>query len=139
MNEEVTWAEAALDACLRHLEVSTITEARHVMVEVAWIDSPDSFCIIYRPPYDPERRVGLRRHRADAKKAANAPYRLGDLAPADYYIEDPAHPTPAAFGDTVADFDLGEPLGNVMRILRLDQDGIGWWGSLASQLPTRPA
>ena len=139
MGEDGTWAAAALDACLRRLEVSTITEALHVVVDGAWVDGPDSFCIVYRPPFDPERVVGLRRHRGDAKNAVSAAYALGNLAPADYYIEDPEHPTPVAFGDTVADFDIGEPLGNVVSILRLDEHGIGWWGSLESQLPTPPA
>ena len=61
----------ALRSCLEHLQVSTVTEAQHVIVEVSWVDGSDAFCVVYRPPYDPTRRVGLRRILAPAMKAVS--------------------------------------------------------------------
>lgn len=45
---------------------------------------------------------------------------------------------PESFGQDVADFDIGEPLGTVAKSLRRDDHGVSWWGELAEQLPTLP-
>jgi hypothetical protein len=128
------WADRALLACLEHLAVSTTTEAREVVVERAWVDGPDAFVVIYQPPYDRGRLVGLRRNRSDAD-APESEWKLGDMSPTPY-ISDPAAPDPVAFGKTVADFDIGEPMGNGVNILRADDDGVEWWGNLGEHLPT---
>ena len=133
MTDSGSWADNALRACLDRLRVSTLTEAREVTVARAWTDGEEAFCVVYTPPYDRTRTVGIRRHRSDAA-AVNDDWQLGDFAPSPY-IDNPADPDAKAFGETVADFDIGEPLGNTVRILRKDVDGIGWWGTLGSDLP----
>jgi hypothetical protein len=52
-----------------------------------------------------------------------------------YDLGDGDCPDPDAFGESVADFDIGEPLGNVITILRTDRRGVNWWGSLSDELP----
>jgi hypothetical protein len=135
MNMSDTWSSSALRSCLDHLGTSRVTEAQLVAVERSWTDGPDAFCVVYRPPYDGQRRVGLRRSRSDCAEASS--YRLGDFV-SGRDLGDPLDPDPVAFGRDVADFDLGEPMGAVVNILRIDSDGIGWWGTLDEQLPTDP-
>jgi hypothetical protein len=133
MTAPSSWSDRALRAFLDRLAVSTVTEARHVIVERAWAEGDDAFCVVYRPPFDPTRTVGLRRHRCDAMPRDHT-WKLGDLSPSPY-IEDPEYPDAVAFGKTVADFDIGEPMGNTVDILRDDASGIGWWGTLGPELP----
>ena len=38
--------------------------------------------------------------------------------------------TPEEFGQEVADFNIGEPLGAYGDILDVDADGPGWWGHI---------
>jgi len=150
----VSWSAAALHACLEHLRTSTVTSAARVSVVDAWLDGPEALCVLYRPPFDEGRVVGLRRTRAEALEARE--WRLGDLTSWGYSLEpgrpfaddppagdspgavrDPAV-DPAAFGWNVADFDLGEPLGFVVTILRYDRADVGWWGRLGAELPEPP-
>jgi hypothetical protein len=123
----------ALQACLDRLSESTLTEACHVVIERTWHDGPDAFIVVYKPPLDQGRTVGLRRIRSDTRPP-NSPWHLGDMSPSPY-IDDYRNPDPVAFGKTVADFDIGEPLGAIVDILRTDDDGVGWWGTLGSDLP----
>lgn len=140
------WSALALLACLEHLRVSTVTEAARVSVVDAWIDGADAFCVVYHPPYDEGRVVGLRRSRSEAVETRT--WRLGDMTTWGYPMDlsgprdeagDAAHLIdPVAFGWNVADFDIGEPLGFVVTILRYDRGDIGWWGSLDTELPEPP-
>jgi hypothetical protein len=144
------WSATALWACLEHLRVSTVTEAARVAVVDAWLDGPDAFCVLYRPPFDGGRVVGLRRCRQEAVETRE--WRLGDMTTWGYDMtrditragtggysgHDPHWVDPVAFGWNVADFDLGEPLGFVATILRFDRGDIGWWGSLGVTLPGPP-
>jgi hypothetical protein len=45
---------------------------------------------------------------------------------------------PASFGNCVANWDMSDPLGAVFDLLRRDENGLGWWGSLPTESPTRP-
>lgn len=131
------WSATALLACLEHLRVSSVTEAARVAVVDAWLDGPDAFCVVYRPPFDGERVVGLRRCRQEAVDTQE--WRLGDMTTWGYDMSPRADwVDPVAFGWNVADFDIGEPLGFVATILRNDCGDIGWWGSLGVALPRRP-
>jgi hypothetical protein len=133
MSDSAAWSDIALRACLDRLAVSTVTEARHITVERAWVDGKDAFCVVYRPPFDSNRTVGLRRQRSDAD-IPDGEWKLGNMSPLPY-IEDPGNPEAVTFGETVADFDIGEPMGNTVDILRADDDGVGWWGTLGQELP----
>lgn len=129
------WASTALRACLDHLTTSSVTDAARVWIVDAWTDSDDSLCIVYRPPYDEGRVVGLRRTRRDALDPGD--WRLGDMTTWGYDMGADADPVP--FGWNVADFDVGEPLGYVTTILRYGAADIGWWGNLGDGLPTAPS
>ena len=137
---EKPWSGEALWACLEELRHSTITEAAEVRIEQAWIDGSEAFCIIYTPPYQPEELVGLRRH---AAADVIIDYGLGSTL----YLQrveatgtdslSGGVPNPIAFGVAVAAFDIGEPLGAMAELLRTDDQGVGWWGSLEADLPGR--
>lgn len=128
------WASTALHACLAHLLVSTVTEARRVWVVDAWAEPDDSFCVVYRPPLDEGRVVGLRRTRAAALEPTG--WAPGDMTTWGYDMG--ADIEAEAFGWNVADFDVGEPLGFVTTVLRYDAADIGWWGNLGDDLPEAP-
>lgn len=131
------WSDRALEACLAHLLVSTVTLARTVRLLDSWTDGPDAICIVYHPPSSSPASsvpVGLRRRWHDAVQPGE--WRLGNLMAWGYDVGPDVDPV--AFGRNVADFDLGEPLGMMVRALRYDEQGIGWWGSLGDRLPTRP-
>lgn len=128
------WSDRALQACLDHLATSTVTAARSVRVLHSWTDGPDAICLVYRPPGDHDAPVGLRRRWHDAVQPGE--WRLSNLMAWGYDVGPDVDAV--AFGHNVADFDLGEPLGMIVRALRYDEDGVGWWGSLADDLPVRP-
>lgn len=134
------WSGRALHACLTQLLSSTVTEARRVWVVDAWPDTAeDGLCVVYRPPLDEGRVVGLRRRRRDAIEASD--WRLGDMTTWGYDLHTAAgsdEVDPERFGWNVADFDLGEPLGYVTTVLRYDAADIGWWGNLDDELPVPP-
>ena len=116
-----------------------MTAADSVRVVHSWTDGPDAICLLYRPPPDHDALeipavVGLRRRWHDAVQPGE--WRLGNLMAWGYDVGPDVDPV--AFGHNVADFDLGEPLGMISRALRIDSDGVGWWGSLADTLPARP-
>lgn len=127
------WSDRALEACLSHLSTSTVTAARSVRVVQSWTDGPDAICVLYRRP-ELDVTVGLRRRWHDAVQPGE--WRLGNLMAWGYDVGPDVDPL--AFGRNVADFDLGEPLGMIARALRHDDEGVGWWGSLADALPARP-
>ncbi|SHF53392.1 hypothetical protein SAMN05443575_0223 [Jatrophihabitans endophyticus] len=129
------WSSRALHACLDHLLVSTVTEASRVWVVDAWPDHDDALCIVYRPPHDEGRVVGLRRRRRDAVEPSD--WRIGDMTTWGYDMDPDVDPV--RFGWNVADFDVGEPLGYVTTVLRYDVADIGWWGNLDDELPRPPA
>jgi hypothetical protein len=132
------WSVTALLACLQRLQTSTVTETWCVAVEDAWVDGPDAFCVVYRPPFDYERTVGVRRRRQDAIEPGE--WRLGDMTTWGYEIAPDGPVDPTMFAWNVADFDIGEPLGFVATVLRFDRQGVGWWGNLDTDtdLPRRP-
>jgi len=45
---------------------------------------------------------------------------------------------PRSFGQEIADFSIGEPLGTVIERLRPDPLGVHWWGDLDADLPSLP-
>lgn len=136
------WAGRALHACLTQLLTSTVTEAGRVWVVDAWTETSDggSVCVLYRPPHDEGRVVGLRRSRQAVLDHLADPsdWRIGDLTTWGYDMG--AGVRAEEFGWNVADFDVGEPLGYVTTVLRYGADGadIGWWGNLGEILPVAP-
>jgi hypothetical protein len=134
VNDAAQWSDRALSACLEHLGTSRVTSAHTVRVVESWTEGPDAICIVYRPPDDARRVVGLRRRWHDAVQPGE--WRLGNLMAWGYDVGPDVDPV--AFGHNVADFDLGEPLGMVVRALRYDGGEIGWWGSLGAELPQVP-
>ncbi len=134
------WSVRALWACLEELRHSTVTAAPEVRVLNAWVDGSDAFCVVYVPPFGPDRRVGLRRQQDDVDVTTG--YGLSSNSYVDWVTSpeyEPAPddvPDPVAFGVDVAVFDIGEPLGHYTYSLRFAQDGVGWWGSLGPQLPS---
>lgn len=136
-----TWAAQALWSCLDCLRLGTAAGAE-VRVEQAWTDGPDAFCIVYTPPYQPAERVGLRRqiHDTDPAKYETAvgPAYAALLSPMFAVAGPDGEWDPVEFGQVVAAYDIGEPLGNAYYMLRRDGAGVGWWGALLSELPNRP-
>ncbi|MEO9138708.1 MAG: hypothetical protein ABI345_06530 [Jatrophihabitans sp.] len=133
------WSARALHACLSHLRTSSVTEAARVRVIDAWPESVDALCVVYRPPHDEDRVVGLRRRRRDALEPGD--WRIGDITAWGYDLgrdPDGAPVDAQCFGWNMADFDVGEPLGYVTTVLRYDHADIGWWGDLDDTLPTSP-
>lgn len=57
---DAPWSNRALWACMDFLRLGTGATAE-VRVEWAWTDGARAFCIVYNPPYQPGKRVGLRR------------------------------------------------------------------------------
>ncbi len=131
------WSTAALRECLTHLGTSTVTQARRVHLVDAWTDGSDAFCVLYGPPYDEGRVVGLRRRRQSAVEVGE--WRPGDLTTWGYEMGLDGEVDPLVFARNVADFDIGEPLGFVVTVLRYDGADIGWWGNLAEDLPRPPS
>ena len=136
-----TWAAQALWSCLNDLRLGTAAGAE-VRVEQAWTDGPDAFCIVYTPPYQPAERVGLRRQIHDTAPAKYEPaVGPGYAALVSPMLADEGPDggwEPVEFGQVVAAYDIGEPLGNAYYMLRRDDAGVGWWGALQSELPHRP-
>jgi hypothetical protein len=88
-----------------------------VIVEDAWATT-DEFRVIYSFTAGP--RIGIIRSRETTIDHLNI-YATGDVA------------TPEEFGQEVADFNIGEPLGAYLDILDFDADGVGWWGHIPSR------
>ena len=80
----------------------------------AWCET-DEFRVIYS--WTGGRRVGIIRNRETTIDRMDV-YATGDIA------------TPEEFGQEVADFNIGEPLGAYGDILDVDADGLGWWGHI---------
>ena len=108
------WGPRALLACLRKLRDGGPTEAALGVVHDAWA-TPDEFRVIYDSPWGP--RVGIIRNRWTTVDHLDV-----------YTTEDVA--TPEEFGQEVADFNIGEPMGRYLDILEIDADGLGWWGHI---------
>jgi hypothetical protein len=111
------WGPRALLACLKRLRDGGPAEAHRVFVHEAWARD-DAFQVVYDSPEG--LHVGLIRERGTT---------IDRLDPADAEI------SPEEFGQEVADFNIGEPLGAYAEILDVDSQGLGWWGHLP--LPTR--
>lgn len=110
------WLHAALYATVTGLSRSC-TEGETVEVLAAWIDH-DHLCFVYQyPVFD-----GVLGIRCETETGL-----YGEPA------SDPGH-----FGQDVADFSIGEPLGSVVDHLRQDSHGIYWWGDLNDELPALP-
>jgi hypothetical protein len=133
------WSTRALWACLEELRHSVITEAAEVRVEWAWTDGPTAFCVVYRPPYQPGDRVGLRRQADDGVVLEYGTSSVLYLERASGEADVDGLANPIAFGVAVAAFDVGEPLGTSFNELRFDDEGVGWWGSIDTGLPSWPA
>lgn len=134
------WSSRALHACLSHLLTSSVTEAGRVRIINAWPESVDALCVVYRPPHDEDRVVGLRRRRREALEPGD--WRIGDITTWGYDLGRDVDGAPVdaqRFGWNVADFDVGEPLGYVTTVLRHDLADIGWWGDVDATLPTPPS
>jgi hypothetical protein len=113
----VEWLHAALYACVTGLSRSC-TEGETVEVLAAWIDD-DGLCVVYQYPYF-DGVLGFRTGTeldTDNEMALSAP----------------------EFGQDIADFNIGEPLGSVVDHLRQDAYGVHWWGDLTDGLPQLPA
>jgi hypothetical protein len=108
------WGSRALLACLRKLRDGGPTEAASVIVEDAWATS-NEFRVIYSSTGGP--RVGIIRNQETTIDRFDV-YATGDVA------------TPEEFGQEVADFNIGEPLGAYVNVLDVDADGLGWWGHI---------
>jgi hypothetical protein len=126
-----TWSQQALWACLDRLRTGTWTMTPEVRVERAWTDGPEAFCVVYTL-HGPDLWIGIRLRRGDSDSEENEPG--SDVDNHDLGFLDPDW-----FGQDVADFSIGEPLGTVLQTLRTDEQGVNWWGSLDAQLPTTPA
>ncbi|MBF6134218.1 hypothetical protein IU501_14575 [Nocardia otitidiscaviarum] len=100
---------------------STVTEAWRIAVIDAWVEDEWTFVVVYRSPYF-DGPLALRSSTYDAHTNAFSSMSSPRLADA---------PDPVQFGRDVADFDIGEPLGAMRENLRVDGDGIHWWGSSA--------
>ena len=111
------WLRTALYACVTQLPGS-ITEGSTVEVLAAWIDENRSLCFVYQYSYY-DGVLGLR---CDTET--------------DMYGDPSSDPT--RFGEDVADFAIGEPLGTVADHLRQDDNGVYWWGSVTRELPRLP-
>jgi hypothetical protein len=121
--ESPTWAQRAVRACLDELRTSTLTESPHIRVDNAWTDGESAFSVVYRWDFDRAQAYGIRRAFADAATTHYVPGGfIGGLE-----IRTPhRNPDAIGFGKDVANFDIGEPLGNTP--LRRDAAGILWWG-----------
>ena len=84
-----------------------------MIVEDAWATT-DEFRVVYSFT---GRRVGIIRNRETLVDRLDV-YATGDVA------------TPEEFGQEVADFNIGEPLGAYVDILDVDADGLEWWGHI---------
>ncbi len=112
-----SWGEEALLACLLRLQSGGLTEGVLVEVVDAWAGPGDTISVVYRPPWTPDV-VGLRRSRA----SGNVYYSISGRELPDF--------TPVDFGESVADWDLGEPMGIRRESLWRDSAGIRWWGDI---------
>lgn len=108
---------AALYASVTGLTHSC-TMGETVEMLAAWTDDEECLCFVYQyPAFD-----GVLGLRCDTQT--------------DMYGEAPTDP--GDFGQDVADFDIGEPLGTVVDVLRQDPQGVWWWGTLGTELPPLP-
>ncbi len=114
------WLRAALYATVTGLSLSC-TEGGTVEVFAAWIDDADRPCFVHQYPYS-DGVLG---------------FRCTDDIEEDVYGD--ALADPRAFGQEVADFAVGEPLGSVAGHLRPDRIGVHWCGELEDELPALPA
>jgi hypothetical protein len=111
---ERTWGQQALLVCLRRLRDGGPTEAAIVEVYEAW-PLDDGFKIVYLSPWGPIVGLTARREKLQFFSCI--------------YQDDEGDITPEAFGKEIADFFVGEPLGNYVDVLSYDDEDLGWWGA----------
>lgn len=88
-----------------------------VRIVDAWVGPGAQISVVYFPPWS-DRAVGLRREQSS-----------GDLTT--YPDFDGKIPMDAElFGASVADWDIGEPLGLNPQSMWRDSSGLLWWGDL---------
>ncbi|WP_433662337.1 hypothetical protein ACQPW1_09370 [Nocardia sp. CA-128927] len=113
------WSEIAVSACLQWLMTSNATDARLITVEDARVEDEWTFVVVYRSQYF-DGRLALRSSTYNPRDNTFSSMYSPELTSA---------PDPVRYGRDVADFDIGEPLGTVADRLRIDENGIQWWGS----------
>lgn len=116
---ERNWAEDALFACLTRLNEGGLTERHLVEVFDAWIGPGDQISLVYVAPWG-SQRIGLRRHRATLA-LSTYPDGLG-----------PNEMSAQVFGRSVADWDVGEPIGHPDARWWHDSQGVQWWGDFGT-------
>lgn len=108
------YSEVALDSCLQGLRSQSGVRVRQAFVEGEW-----TFVVQYdRDDFD--GRLALRTTVLDVDHPKRFESQYGD--------DLPIPPVPERVGKDVAYFDIGEPLGTVADHLRLDPEGVYWWG-----------
>jgi hypothetical protein len=113
----VEWSHALLYGAVSGLPTS-LTEGRTVEALAAWVDTENGVCIVYQYPWF----YGVLGCRVSAD-GVDGRY-ASDLA---------------KFAGDIADFRIGEPLGNAPgRYLRADAHGVAWKGALGEELPQLP-
>lgn len=111
------FARAALDACLAELDDTVTLGPERVCVLEAWPLPEDGFCVVYQHPYHQGLTVGF----------------CARFKPAEEWGDDVQDA-----GFEIANFQISETLGSVEGQLRFDEDGVGWFGDLGSELPRKP-
>jgi hypothetical protein len=132
-DKALSWSERALAACLEYVLRSPVIDGQPASVDEYWVDGPDAFCVVYRPAFDPTRRIGLRRARLDSA-AAGASRESMTLV---HDVGDVQDPDPTQFGRNVADFDIGAPHREMLDLLEADEHGLVWWGTPRENSPHR--
>ncbi|CAM4462155.1 hypothetical protein NONI108955_30900 [Nocardia ninae] len=106
---------------------SNIPVSWRVTVEDAWVEEEWTVVVVYRSQFF-DGPLALRRTTHDPHSNTFSSMYSPQLSSA---------PDPVQFGRDVADFDIGEPLGTVTDHVRVDDNGIQWWGKLPAT-PDQP-
>ena len=118
-----SWSEEALSFCLSRLIVGSLTEGKYVDVIDAWVGPGDQISVVYIAPWGSET-IGLRRHR---ETPARTTY------PDSVSIDGVSA---RVFGESVADWDIGEPIGPSDDRWWHDSQGVAWWGDFGTFEPS---
>lgn len=128
--EPAGWAAEVLGILLHDIGAGHTFEP--VAAVDAWLEDPVTFCLVYTAPFSRpgDRLTGIRCRRGDLDPHLPL-YRGDDVAG----LEMPDDP--GEYAATITE-SIGEPLGRMHDLLRVDDRGIGWWGTLDDTLPSRP-